>query len=111
MEEIEEEYSIKSIDYIYTSPPQTSVLVLHRPKANDRHVPRARVRDDGLPGVPLGLLVELDTEEWLIDWDSAEQVLTLVPIYEPLPLVFSSAWMDVLVPSEFLPPPLVPSNL
>lgn len=52
----------------------------------------------------------MDTEESLIDWDSPEPVLTLVPTYEPLPLIIPSAWMDVLVPSEVLPPPLVPSN-
>lgn len=46
--------------------------------------------------IPVGLLVVLDTEEWLIDWDSAEPVTTLVPTHEPLsPLVVLSGWMAV----------------
>lgn len=34
--------------------------------------------------VPVGVLVELDDEEWLIDWDSAEPLPTLAPTHEPL---------------------------
>lgn len=55
--------------------------------------PADQVCEPDITSMPVGVLVELDAEEWLIDWET-EVTLPTLPTHEPtLPLVPS--WTDV----------------
>lgn len=69
--------------------------------SNPEQAESVQVSEPVLTFVQVGILVELEWLEWLIDLDETEPVPTFVPVFEPPPL---------LVPSSCLYVPVVPSS-